>query len=358
LLVAGGAALVIWRSTAVEEAALLVLAERGFPQASFSVQEISQYRLVITDLSLGPYLPNAERVTVEFEPAALVEGRVAAVTIDGARFVVEGDGQQLLQRLGLSSPGEERASAESSQPGIVLADLPAVTINGLEIRLVDTVIGSGLLQASGNARLVEQALDARVEVRFQADLMTGSLTVASTHGGTDRDVEVVGEIDFDFDTLLVEKGASNPLSAALMSHVSGGQAFAAIEGRLTEPKTEPLSLSSWAKTPLQLAIKLKAQNLARASAPERLDADLNAAVETRATMPGISVSLGVMSALHIREIAPEHFGPIVPPVTDTSPSVSLHLEGSNWTCHAKVPVSQLMLGNPSLESQGAFAAKG
>jgi hypothetical protein len=29
-----------------------------------------------------------------------------------------------------------------------------------------------------------------------------------------------------------------------------------------------------------------------------------------------------------------------------------------WTCHAKVPVSQLMLGNLSLESQGAFAAKG
>ncbi|KMK66122.1 hypothetical protein IMCC21224_11969 [Puniceibacterium sp. IMCC21224] len=29
-----------------------------------------------------------------------------------------------------------------------------------------------------------------------------------------------------------------------------------------------------------------------------------------------------------------------------------------WTCHAKVPVSQLMLGSPSLESQGTFPAKG
>jgi hypothetical protein len=29
-----------------------------------------------------------------------------------------------------------------------------------------------------------------------------------------------------------------------------------------------------------------------------------------------------------------------------------------WTCHAKVLVSQLMLGSPSLESQGTFPAKG
>jgi hypothetical protein len=36
------------------------------------------------------------------------------------------------------------------------------------------------------------------------------------------------------------------------------------------------------------------------------------------------------------------------------PDSAVHL----WTCHAKVPVSQLMLGNPYLESQGAFAAKG
>jgi hypothetical protein len=31
---------------------------------------------------------------------------------------------------------------------------------------------------------------------------------------------------------------------------------------------------------------------------------------------------------------------------------------ADWTCHAKVPVSQLMLGSPSLESQGTFPAKG
>ena len=33
-------------------------------------------------------------------------------------------------------------------------------------------------------------------------------------------------------------------------------------------------------------------------------------------------------------------------------------QSPDWTCHAKVPVSQLMLGSPSLESQGTFPAKG
>jgi maleate isomerase len=49
---------------------------------------------------------------------------------------------------------------------------------------------------------------------------------------------------------------------------------------------------------------------------------------------------------------------VVAPSTNTIVQPEFDRMAPHWTCHAKVPVSQLMLGNPSLESQGAFAAKG
>ncbi|MBX2854799.1 MAG: YdbH domain-containing protein [Rhodobacteraceae bacterium] len=190
---------VVLRASIVATTAKQLLASNGVEDASFQVVDVGWSEAVVENVRLGPGLPEVDKLRLGYSLFGLLGGGLSRVTIDGARYQVEGTLNEAVAQLtgGAAEDGDASGGA-----GV---DVDRIEIRDAVIRVTEPEPGEITLSAAFDQTEVGMVgdLNAQIALPLSKASVVAELAPPSA-AGAGRRLVVDGEGVIDLGEIPVE----------------------------------------------------------------------------------------------------------------------------------------------------------
>ena len=183
---------VVLRASIVATTAKQLLASNGVEDASFQVVDVGWSEAVVENVRLGPGLPEVDRLRLGYSLFELLGGSLRRVTIDGARYQVEGPLDQAVTQL------TGGAADDGGGAGGAGVDVARIEIRNAVIQVTEPEPGEITLSAALDQTEVGLVGDLNAQIalpRSKASVVAELAPPASAGAGRKLVVDGSGQID-------------------------------------------------------------------------------------------------------------------------------------------------------------------